>query len=280
MRPNEERLYTTLFAKLYCIEKLCSNVDINGKKTIPLTSYTKTNTHTDTHIPSIHQALWFYFYISHLGIHSVFLQPHGLCHALATSNHVDDKLVVEMCLQHLSLMQGWDCRVYNHVICWKSPPPPLPPRRPAPEWPLLGYVSRKGAYWTGCEAQAGRHWLIEKNKNREGRWEDSPLLHNSPSMTGGKKSSPPQCKEKPVHPPLIALQTLKHFRAGIRATLKPAVLACSYTIVAALQTSHHHRLVKHQPHLNVHTEILQSNPVAASQFIRFVSYNYSVPVQP
>lgn len=96
----KDAAYTILFIQLYCIVK--QNLLWfwqPQEKHINLL-----DTHAHTHTQSIHQALWFYFYISHLGIHSVVLQPHALCRALATSNHVDDKLAVEMCSQHLSLM--------------------------------------------------------------------------------------------------------------------------------------------------------------------------------
>ena len=42
----------------------------------------------------------------------------------------------------------------------------------------------------GLWGPAGSHWLIEKHKNSKGRWEGSPLLHNSVS-----KTPQPQCKE-------------------------------------------------------------------------------------
>lgn len=104
MRKDSKIFCTKLFIKLYCMAKSYGYVDIIGKKNLNHINFLQPHTPPHIHTHSIHQRLWFYFYISHLGIHGVYLQPHALCHALATSNHVDDKLAVEMCLQHLSLM--------------------------------------------------------------------------------------------------------------------------------------------------------------------------------
>lgn len=122
----------------------------------------------------------------------------------------------------------------------------------------------KGPTGQAVRPRQGDIGSLRKTKTERGGGKTLPSYITLPPWQGKekkkKKSSPPQCKEKPVHPPLLGLQKkkeeLRHFRTGIRATLKPAVLARSYTIVASLQTHHHHRHVKQQPRLNVHAEKL------------------------
>lgn len=85
----------------------------------------------------------------------------------------------------------------------EPPPPLLPPRGPAPEWPLLGYVSRKGAYWTGCEASAGRHlahWEKQKHRGAVGRL---PYITLPPLQEKKKFPATMQRKTRPSASPRL-----------------------------------------------------------------------------
>lgn len=64
----------------------------------------------------------------------------------------------------------------------RRPPPTITLSLSPPNLPLSGPCQAlfpgKGPSGQAQGPASGRAWLIEKNKNREGRWEDSPL-HNS-----------------------------------------------------------------------------------------------------
>lgn len=61
-----------------------------------------------------------------------------------------------------------------------------PPNLPL-SGPCQALFPGKGPSGQAQGPASGRAWLIEKNKNREGRWEDSPSLHNRLAVKKKKK---------------------------------------------------------------------------------------------
>lgn len=108
--------------------------------------------------------------------------------------------------------------------------------RPAPSGLCWATFPGKGPTGQAGRPRQGYIGSLRKTKTERGGGKTLPSYITLPPWQGEKKSSPPQCKEKPVHPPLPSLQRLRHFRTGIWATLKAALLACNCTTVAALQT--------------------------------------------
>lgn len=109
-------------------------------------------------------------------------------------------------------------QVCSHVICRKGKETPshdhflfLPPNLPL-SGPCQALFPGKGPSGQAQGPAWGRAWLIEKNKNREGRCEDSPSLHNSLSTSEKRK---PLSSTTVLETRLSALYTMPHPTVGL-----------------------------------------------------------------
>lgn len=93
----------------------------------------------------------------------------------------EDELRVKRCPQQPQKLERW---LHPNLLPLQGRTPRSCDLLEDPPRPPPGHVSRKEAFWPGCEAAVGTHRLIEKNKNRRGEGALSPLYN------------PPQCRER------------------------------------------------------------------------------------
>lgn len=73
------------------------------------------------------------------------------------------------------------------------------------------------------EPYTGRDRLIEKNKNTEGRWEDSPSLQKAAGAMTGKSSRRHNVKKTCLSALALFLKRSQTFQSGICLTFIPVI---------------------------------------------------------